>query len=55
MERVTYITKGIQEHIGNKSVYKKLTKTQASQKMQVVRYKINIFLSKYQDILSAVE
>ena len=55
LDRETYIKQGLLEHIGNKDVYKKLTKTQASQKMQIVRYKINIFLSKYQDDLSPAE
>ena len=32
MRRTTYITKGISEHIGNKNVYKKLTKIQADKK-----------------------
>ena len=45
MDRELYITKGICEHLGNENVYKKLTKTEANQKMHIVRYKINLFLS----------
>ena len=55
MDRETYIIKGIREHLGNENVYKKLIKTEANQKMHIVRYKINLFLSKYKKDLSPAE
>ena len=55
MNRETYIIQGIQEHLGNKQVYKKLTKLQADQKMSIVRYKFNIFLSKFKKDLNPAE
>ena len=55
MDRETYITKGICEHLGNQDVYKKLTKKEANQKMHIARYNINLFLSKYKGDLSPAE
>jgi len=55
MERETYITKGILEHLGNKDVYKKLTRTEANNKTHIVRYKISLFLSKHKEDLSPAE
>ena len=55
MDRETYIIKGICEHLGNEDIYKKLAKTEANQKMHIVRYKINLFLSKYKEDLSPAE
>ena len=55
MDREIYIIKGILEHLGNKLVYKKLTKRQADQRMCVVRYQLNIFISKFKKVLSPAE
>ena len=52
MDRETYIIKGILEHLGNKLVYKKLTKRQADQRMCVVRYQLTIFISNFKKDLS---
>ena len=55
IDRETYIIQGILEHLGNKEVYQKLTKKEANKKPHGVRYKINLFLSKYKEDLSPVE
>ena len=55
MDSETYIIKGICEHLGNKNVYKKLTKTEVNQQMYIVWCIINIFLSKYKKGLSPAE
>ena len=45
----------MREHLGNQDVYRKLTKKEANQKIHTVRYKTNLFLSKYKDDLSPAE
>ena len=54
-ERSIYMRKGVDEHLGDRDVYKPLTKTEAQRLSTVTRYKINILLTKYKDeITSAV-
>ena len=48
-ERPIYMQKGVDEHLGDRNVYKPLTKTEAQQLIAVTRYKINILLTKYKD------
>ena len=55
LDRSVYIRKGVQEHLGNDAVYKRLTKRQALGANKILRYQVSIFLSKYQDDISAAE
>ena len=55
MDRETYITKGMREHLGNQDLYRKLTKKEANQEVHIVRYKINLFMSEYKDDLRSAD
>jgi len=55
LDRPVYITRGIEEHLGNTSVYRKLTKSQAIQLNFNLRYRVNIWISKWQDIITPAE
>ena len=55
LDRDTYITRGITEHLGNIAVYKKLTKQQAKQKNHNLRYQFMIWLSDHQSSISPAE
>ena len=54
-ERPIYMHKGVDEHLGDRNVYKPLTKTEAQQLIAVTRYKINILLTKYKDEITPAE
>ena len=47
--------KGVDEHLGDRDVYKPLTKTEAQRLSAVTRYKINILLTKYKDEITSAE
>ena len=55
LDRSVYIRKGVQEHLGNDAVYKRLNKRQAFGANKILRYQVSIFLSKFQDDISAAE
>ena len=48
--RNTYITRGVEEFLSDLSVYEPLTKTQAQQKLHILRYRYNIFVSEWFDL-----
>ena len=49
LRRGTYNTRGVDEHLGDTSVYQKLTKRQAFQKQRILHLKTSIFASKWSD------
>ena len=53
--RRTYIERGVREHLGDQSVYRRLTKHQAMQFHHVTKYKIMIFTTKYKDLMTEAE
>ena len=55
LDRAVYNTRAIKEHLGNTTVYQLLTKTQAHQRNHVLRYRVNVWLSKWQDHIALAE
>ena len=55
LDRPVHNTKGITEHLGNTDVYKRLTKKQAYDLTNHLRYKINVFIAKWKKHISPAE
>ena len=55
LDRPVYNTKGVSEHLGDKNVYQRLSEKEASDRDNILRYKINIFMSKWKDRISPAE
>ena len=55
LDHTVYCTTGVQEHLRNTTVYKRLTKYQAFGAIKMLRYHAGIFLSKFQDDISTAE
>jgi len=55
LDRSVYTSKGISEHLGDTTVYKRLTKSQAYGANNILRYKVSVWLSKYHKDLSTAE
>jgi len=55
LDRSVHHTKGVTEHLGNTNVYQRLTKKQAYDKTNHLRYKIIIFIAKHKKQLTPAE
>ena len=53
--RKTYIERGIQEHLGNSSVYRRLTEAEAKSLHHITKYKIMMFATEHKDLLTEAE
>ena len=55
LDRPVHNTRGITEHLGNTDVYKRLTKKQACDLTNHLRYKISVFIAKWKKHISPAE
>ena len=55
LDRPVYNTKGVLEHMGDKHVYQQLSKKEASDRNNILRYKINISISKWKARINPAE
>ena len=55
LDRAVHHTKGVREHLGNTNVYQRLTKQQALDRTNHLRYKIIVFMTKHKKQLSYAE
>ena len=53
--RETYIQRAITEHLGNTSVYQRLSKTQAFQLLHLVNYQITCFCAQWRESITPAE
>ena len=49
------MTKGVDKNLGNKNIYKPLTKTESQQRIAITKYKTNMLLTKYKDDIVPTE
>ena len=50
-----YTERGIKEHLGDTSVYKRLSAQEAHGKMQALKYQYRVFINRFRDYISAAE
>ena len=50
-----YNTRGILEHLGDTNVYQRLSEKEAIDRNNILRYRINVFISKWKDVISPAE
>ena len=55
LDRPVYCTLAVREHLHDTTVYRRLTKKQAINRTRILRYRINVFSSKWQDAISPAE
>jgi hypothetical protein len=53
--RPVYNTKGVSDHLGDTSVYQRLSEKEAVERTNILRYKIGMFVSKWKELISPAE
>ena len=55
LDRPVYNTKGVLEHLGDTNVYQWLSKKEVIDRNSILRYRINVVISKWKDVISLAE
>jgi hypothetical protein len=55
LDRLVYNTKGVLEDLGDTNVYQRLSKKEAIDRNSILRYKINVFMSKWKGGINPAE
>ena len=50
-----YNTKGVLEHLRDTDIYQRRSEKEAVDKNNILRYRINVFISKWRDMISPAE